>query len=60
MQEELAERRRFEQHQRQRLKQKSKGKEQGAVPGTAGACEEPPGQERQVLSTPSLPDLGGR
>ncbi len=61
MQEELAERRHFEQNQRQRLKQKSKGKDQGAVPGTADAAEkpsgeEPCGEERAMLSAPSLPD----
>ena len=60
MQEELAERRRFEQNQRQRLKQKSQGKEQDATPGTADASQEPASEEREVLSTPSLPDLDGR
>ena len=64
MQEELAERRRCEKMQRQRLKQKLKGKDQGAVPGTVDASEEPSdeepcGEERVVLSIPSLPDQDG-
>ena len=60
IQEELAERRHLEKQQRQRLKQKSQGKEQGAALGTAGAGGEPSGEERSVLSTPSLPDLDAR
>ena len=59
-QEDLAKRRRFEQKQRHRVQQKSQGKEQDAMPSTAAAGEEPAGKERNVLSSPSLPDLDGR
>ena len=60
MQEELAERRRREKQQRQRLKQKSQGMKQGAAPGKVGVGEEPSGEQRSWSFTPSLSDADGR
>lgn len=60
MQEELAERRRHESKQRQRLMHKSQGKEQGALPSTLDAGKQPFDEERNVSSTLNLLNLGGR
>eukprot|EP00891_Asterochloris_glomerata_P009241 jgi/Astpho2/9241/fgenesh1_pg.00138_%23_18_t len=60
MEEELAERRRHESKQRQRLINKSQGKEQGALPSTLDAGKQPFGEERNVSSTLNLLNLGGR